>query len=82
MNNKRLYRSDSDRMIFGICGGLADYLNIDSTLIRLAFVLLLFLGGHGLLVYLVMALIIPLEPKASQQVVDAPVAPDQNDTRT
>jgi len=59
---KKLYRSLSDRKLSGICGGLGDYLEIDSTLIRVAWVLLTFLsGGIGLLAYLVMIFIVPNE---------------------
>jgi phage shock protein C len=62
METKKLYRSRTDQMIAGVCGGLGKYLGIDPTLIRLAFVLLLLFGiGSGLLVYLVMILLVPLE---------------------
>jgi len=51
-------------MIAGVCGGLGKYLGIDPTLIRLAFVLLLLFGvGSGLLVYIILMLIVPLEPE-------------------
>lgn len=55
----RLYRSSSDRMLAGVCGGLADYLGMDSTMVRLGFVLLSLFAGTGLLVYLIAALILP-----------------------
>lgn len=60
-DTKRLYRSRSQRMICGVCGGVAEYLNIDPTLIRL---LLVLLGctGTGIFAYLVAAVIIPDEP--------------------
>jgi phage shock protein C len=59
---KKLYRSRSDRRIAGVCGGLAAYLNIDPTLIRLLFVLgLLFVGGT-LLAYVILMIVIPEEP--------------------
>jgi phage shock protein C len=58
---KRLYRSRRDRMIAGVCGGLADYFEIDPTWVRLAFLVFLLLGGSALLVYLIMWLIVPLE---------------------
>lgn len=59
---KRLYRSTTDKMVAGICGGLGDYFNVDSTLIRLAFVVLLFMSWFTfILVYLIAALIIPLD---------------------
>lgn len=61
MSAKRLYRSRSQRMICGVCGGVAEYFDIDPTLIRL---LLVFLGctGTGLFAYFVAAIIIPDEP--------------------
>ena len=66
METKKLYRSRTDRMMAGVCGGLGRYLGVDPTLIRLAFVLLLLFGiGSGLLVYLAMMLIMPLEPEGA-----------------
>ena len=62
MESKRLYRSRSQRMICGVCGGIAEYFNIDPTIIRLAWVLFSVAGGSGLLVYLLAAIIIPDEP--------------------
>jgi len=59
---RRLYRSNANRMIAGVCGGIAEYLNVDPTLIRLGFVLLTFASGTGILLYLVMAIIVPRVP--------------------
>ena len=60
---KRLYRSRQDRMIAGVCGGLGEYLNVDPTIIRLLFVVLGFASvGTWLLIYFVMAIIIPERP--------------------
>jgi phage shock protein C len=62
-NYKSLTRSTRNTMIAGVCAGLGDYLNIDPTVVRLMFLLGLFLTGPGiLLAYLVMAIIIPPEP--------------------
>ena len=61
---KKLYRSNSDKKIAGVCAGLAKYLNIDVTLIRLIWALVVICGGAGLLAYLVCALVIPEEPNA------------------
>lgn len=66
---KRLYRSRSERMIAGVCGGLGEYLNIDATVIRLIFAIAALWGGAGLIVYLVMWLVVPEEPAASQATV-------------
>ena len=60
VENRRLYRSRSDRMISGVAGGLGEY--IDSTVVRLLFVFFALAGGPGLLVYLVMLLVVPEEP--------------------
>ena len=60
--SKALTRSNSSRMLAGVCGGLGEFLDIDPTIVRLAFVLGFFIsGGTALLVYLVMALIVPSE---------------------
>lgn len=59
---KRLYRSQSDRMIWGVCGGLADYFDFDPTIVRLISVLMLFLGGFVILAYIICAIVIPLAP--------------------
>ncbi len=60
--NKRLYRSRNQAMLGGVCGGIAEYANLDPTIVRLIFVLLALLGGHGILVYLILWLVIPIEP--------------------
>jgi phage shock protein C len=62
-SEKRLYRSTSNRMAFGVCGGLADYFGVDATLIRLGFVAGVIFGfGSFLVLYLVMFFIVPQEP--------------------
>ncbi|MBL7084561.1 MAG: PspC domain-containing protein [Candidatus Omnitrophica bacterium] len=60
---KKLYLSSTDRKIGGVCGGLGEYLNKDSTLFRILFVLVALLWGFGIIVYLLMWLIIPKNPK-------------------
>lgn len=59
--DRRLYRSNTDRMLGGVCGGLGQYLGIDPTLVRVFFVLLALANGIGVLIYLVMWVIVPLE---------------------
>ena len=59
---KRLYRSKKDKMLAGICGGLAEYFDVDPSLVRLATVLLCVYAGTGLLVYIIAAIIIPEAP--------------------
>ncbi len=58
---KKLYRSRTDRKIFGVCGGLAKYFGVDVTVIRILFLVGLFIVGGGLLAYLICALIMPEE---------------------
>ncbi len=60
---KRLFRSRTERMIAGVCGGIAQYFNLDPTIIRLIFILLLFAGGAAFLIYIIMWIIVPLEPE-------------------
>ena len=62
MNGKKLYKSTTDKKIAGVCGGIAEYFNVDATLIRLAWVLFSLLGGSGLLAYIIAALIMPEQP--------------------
>jgi phage shock protein PspC (stress-responsive transcriptional regulator) len=58
---KKIYRSNDDLIIAGVASGLADYFQIDTTLVRLIFILLTICGGSGVLIYLVLWLIIPKE---------------------
>ena len=60
--NKRLYRSNESKVIAGVCSGIAEYFDIDPTLIRLGWVLFCALGGSGLLAYIICALIFPNKP--------------------
>ncbi|MBN2043844.1 MAG: PspC domain-containing protein [Anaerolineales bacterium] len=69
VENRRLYRSRSDRMIAGVAGGLGEYLNIDATIVRLLFVFFALAGGPGLLVYIVMLLVVPEEPLGAAETV-------------
>ena len=60
---RKLYRSRTDRKLAGVCGGLAQYFNLDATLIRVLFIVLAVLGGAGLVIYLAMWIIVPNEPQ-------------------
>lgn len=60
---KRLYKSNTNKMIDGVCGGVAEYLNLDPTVVRLVWVILACMGGSGLVAYLIAMLIIPEKPK-------------------
>lgn len=56
----RLTKSETDKMLFGVCGGLADYMNMDSTVVRVIFVLITLFGvGSPILIYLILAIIMP-----------------------
>ena len=59
---KKLYKSNKDKKIDGVCGGLGEYFDVDSTLIRLAWVIFALCGGSGLLAYIIAAIIIPRDP--------------------
>ena len=56
---KRLYRSMADKKLCGVCGGLGEYFDVDPTLIRLLWIVFTFMGGAGLLAYIVCAIIVP-----------------------
>lgn len=59
---RRLYRSRTKRLLGGVCGGLGDYFAIDPTLIRVAFVALAFASGVSLIAYLLLLIVVPIEP--------------------
>ena len=56
---KKLYRSTTNKKLFGVCGGLAEYFDVDPTVVRIIYLLLLLGAGFGLLAYLICALIMP-----------------------
>lgn len=58
---KKLYRSRTDRKLWGVCGGLAKYFNIDPTIIRVIAVASILVTGAGIIAYLIMAIVVPLE---------------------
>jgi phage shock protein C len=60
---KRLYRSKKDRIIAGVCGGIAEYFEVDPTLIRLAWVIFTLMAGSGLIAYFIAWIIIPNRPE-------------------
>lgn len=62
---KRLYKSNENKMIEGVCGGIGEYFGMDPTLVRLGWVLFCALGGSGILAYLIAAIIIPQKPKST-----------------
>ena len=61
--SRRLYKSDENRMVEGVCGGIAEYFSIDPALVRVGWVLFCVLGGSGVLAYIIAAMIIPRNPE-------------------
>ncbi|NLZ82813.1 MAG: PspC domain-containing protein [Clostridiales bacterium] len=60
MEPKKLYRSSTNKMIFGVCGGVADYINVDATIVRLVWALLGVTAGVGIVLYVIAAIIMPV----------------------
>jgi len=69
--NHRLYRCRHDRKIAGVASGVAEYFDLDPTVVRVAWFLSIFFGGLGIFVYIVMALIVPLEPMSDVSAAEA-----------
>ena len=65
---KKLFRSRSERWLAGVCGGIGDYFNIDATVIRILFILFGLVFGSGLLFYIILWILIPLEPDVVESV--------------
>lgn len=63
MTPRRLYRCRDDRKIAGVASGLAEYFDLDPTIVRIAWVLSIFFGGFSIVLYAIMALVVPLEPE-------------------
>ncbi len=61
MEQKRLYRSNNNKMICGVCGGVAEYINIDPTIVRLLWVAISLAAGVGILAYIAAAIIMPVQ---------------------
>ncbi len=66
MAEKKLVRSTTDKMVAGVCGGLAEYFDIDPTLVRALFVIVTLLGGSGILIYIILWLVMPEGPVADE----------------
>lgn len=64
---KKFYLSDTDKKLGGVCGGIAEYLDVDSTFVRLLFVLFALLGGLTVFIYIVLWIIAPRRPKGITQ---------------
>ena len=61
---KRLYKSTDNKMLCGVCGGVAEYFDIDPTLVRLGWALFSLCAGAGVIIYIVAAIVMPQKPKA------------------
>lgn len=62
-NNRHLYRSREERIIAGVCGGLADYFGLDVSKLRIALLVLILIGGLSIWVYIILWLVVPQNPK-------------------
>ncbi|BFJ84840.1 PspC domain-containing protein [Ruthenibacterium sp. CLA-JM-H11] len=62
MDGKKLYKARGSRILFGVCGGVAEYFNVDPTLVRLAFAAAVILWGSGFLLYIIAAIVMPEPP--------------------
>lgn len=78
---KKLYRSQKNSMISGVCGGLAHYFGIDPTIVRLAFVFLAFYHMLGVWVYLVLAILLPTAPQGYEEII-SPSDPNEKTQTT
>ncbi len=67
---KKIYRDTNNKMISGVCAGIAKYFDLDPTLIRILWVIITMFGGSGLIAYIICAIIIPEEPPHGAQEVD------------
>lgn len=61
--DKRLYKSNNSKMIDGVCGGIAEYFDLDPTIVRLGWVLFCALGGSGIIAYIIAVIVIPRNPQ-------------------
>ncbi len=64
---KKLYRSETNKQIAGVCAGLAEYFDVDVTLVRIAFLVMMLMGGPGFLLYVVLWFVIPEESQVIYQ---------------
>ena len=74
--NRRLYRCRHNRILAGVAGGVAEYFDLDPSLVRILFFVSVFFGGIGLLLYIGMAIIVPLEPVSAEDAAEAAALPE------
>ena len=71
-DSPRVHRSSTERVIMGVCGGLAEYLELDPSLVRVAFVVATLWSGLGLLLYVILAIVLPLDTAAAPLTIPRP----------
>ena len=84
-NTNKLYRSNTEKVFGGVCGGLADYLNIDVVILRIIFVLLALFGGGGVLIYIILWIAIPAQTvnfATLKENLDAEITDEENPRNT
>jgi phage shock protein C len=74
--NRRLYRCRHDKLLAGVAAGVAEFFDLDPSLVRILFLLSIFLGGVGLFLYIAMAIIVPLEPISADAADETAVVPE------
>lgn len=74
--NRRLYRCRHDKVLAGVAGGVAEYFDLDPSLVRILFLVSTFFGGIGLLLYIAMAIFVPLEPISADAADETTVVPE------
>jgi len=74
--NRRLYRCRHDKMLAGVAAGVAEFFDLDPSLVRILFLLSIFVGGVGFFLYVAMAIIVPLEPISADEAAEAAVVPE------
>lgn len=82
MSSQKLYRSHANKVFAGVCGGLAEYFDVDPVVIRIIFVLMVLFGGSGVLLYIVAIFIVPKRPYQPQNIASdqtVPIAQPKND---
>ena len=72
MEDKKLTKSSINRRVAGVCAGIAEYFDVDATLVRLLFVLFTFAGGPGLILYIILALVLPESSMATDYEFEKP----------
>jgi phage shock protein C len=74
--NRRLYRCRHDKILAGVASGVAEYFDLDPSLVRVLFLVSTFFGGLGFLLYIAMAIIVPLEPISADAAAETTVVPE------